>query len=110
MLCWEVTNYGESKIEEFGFALITLRNGNLNDEKYTKSYTKKLLMLEEGQYVPIHFYWNKMKNNINRCCSNVLIEVYNSTDDEEFADTDVKINIDGWGILLKISYTFYCCA
>lgn len=95
MLGWDVTDYGEGRFDEFGFTLITLRNGNLKDEKYTKSYAEKLLMLEEGQYAPMHFHWNKMEDIINRGGGNVLIKVYNSTDDGEFADTDVKVNTDG---------------
>ncbi len=95
MLGWDVTDYGEGKFDEFGFTLITLRNGNLNNDKYTKSYAEKLLMLEEGQYAPMHFHWNKMEDIINRGGGNVLIKVYNSTEDGEFADTDVKVNTDG---------------
>jgi D-lyxose ketol-isomerase len=95
MLGWDVTDYGEGKFDEFGFTLITLRNGNLNDKKYTKAYAEKLLMLEEGQYAPMHFHWSKMEDIINRGGGNVLIKVYNSTEDGEFADTDVKVNTDG---------------
>jgi hypothetical protein len=52
-------------------------------------------MLEEGQYAPMHFHWSKMEDIINRGGGNVLIKVYNSTEDGEFADTDVKVNTDG---------------
>ena len=95
MLGWDVTDYGEGKFKELGFALITLRNGNLDNEKYTKSYAEKLLMLEEGQYSPMHFHWKKTEDIINRGGANVLIRVYNSTADGKYADTDVKINTDG---------------
>ena len=95
MLGWDVTDYGEGRFGELGFTLITLRNGNLNNKKYEKTYAEKLLMLEEGQYAPMHFHWNKMEDIINRGGGNVFIKVYNSTEDGEFADTDVKINTDG---------------
>ena len=95
MLGWDVTDYGEGRFAEFGFSLITLRNGNVKSEKYTKTYAEKLLMLEEGQYAPMHFHWSKMEDIINRGGGNVLIRVYNSTEDGKFADTDVTVNADG---------------
>ena len=96
MLGWDVTDYGEGRFDELGFALITLRNGNQQmPEKYTKSYAEKLLMLYENQASPMHFHWNKMEDIINRGGGNVLIRVYNSTEEGKFAESDVKINMDG---------------
>ena len=46
MLGWDITDYGLGDWEKVGFALITLRNGNLNDPKYKKTYAEKLLMLK----------------------------------------------------------------
>ena len=55
MLGWDVTDYGQGRFSQLGFALITLRNGNLKNPAYTKTYAEKLLMLREGQYSPMHF-------------------------------------------------------
>lgn len=52
-------------------------------------------MVNEGQMAPMHFHWNKMEDIINRGGGNVLITVYNSTEDGEFADTDVTVHSDG---------------
>lgn len=95
MLGWDVTDYGEGDFDRLGFSLITLRNGNLKDSRYKKSYAEKLLMLNEGQYSPMHFHWYKMEDIINKGGGNVLIRVYNSTEDEKYADTDVKVISDG---------------
>ena len=95
MLGWDITDYGLGDFDKVGFALITIRNGNVKNPKYTKTYAEKLLMLKEGQMAPMRFHWNKMEDIINRGGGNVLITVYNSTEDGEFADTDVKINCDG---------------
>ncbi|MDF2592647.1 MAG: hypothetical protein K0S75_2113 [Clostridia bacterium] len=96
MLGWDVTDYGEGKFDELGFALITIRNGNVKmSDKYKKPYAEKLLMLKEDQYSPMHFHWGKMEDIINRGGGNVLIRVYNSTPSGKFADTDVKIYSDG---------------
>lgn len=96
MLGWDVTDYGEGRFDELGFALITIRNGNVKmSDKYKKPYAEKLLMLKEDQYSPMHFHWGKMEDIINRGGGNVLIRVYNSTPSGKFADTDVKIYSDG---------------
>lgn len=96
MLGWDVTDYGEGRFREIGFTLITLRNGNTKLKKYSKTYAEKLLMIEEGQYSPMHFHWSKMEDIINRGGGNVLIRVYNSMPDEQLGDTDVKVNTDGY--------------
>ena len=49
MLGWDITDYGLGKFDEIGFSLITLRNGNVKMDKYTKVYAEKLLYLEEKQ-------------------------------------------------------------
>lgn len=95
MLGWDITDYGLGDFDRVGFALITLRNGNVNNSKYTKTYAEKLLYIKEGQSSPMHFHWNKMEDIINRGGGNVLIRVYNSTEDEKFASTDVTVNCDG---------------
>ena len=94
MLGWDITDYGLGKFDEVGFSLITMRNGNLKMDQYTKTYAEKLLLVKEGQMAPMHFHWNKMEDIINRGGGNVLITVYNSTEDGEFANTDVTVNCD----------------
>ena len=94
-LGWDITDYGTGNFEKTGFALITIRNGNLKDPRYIKPYAEKLLMLKEGQHSPMHFHWNKMEDIINRGGGTVLIRVYNSTETEELADTPVTIHCDG---------------
>lgn len=94
-LGWDITDYGLGKFDEVGFALITIRNGNLNNARYTKTYAEKLLMVNEGQMAPMHFHWKKMEDIINRGGGNVLIRVYNAAPDGGFADTDVTVHCDG---------------
>lgn len=96
MLGWDVTDYGKGTFAKVGFTLITLRNGDVKaNGKYPKSYAEKLLYLEESQYSPMHFHWSKMEDIINRGGGTVLIRVYNSTPEEGFADTDVRVLMDG---------------
>ena len=96
MLGWDITDYGLGRFHEVGFSLITLRNGNVKlPDQYTKTYAEKLLYIKEGQTAPMHFHWSKMEDIINRGGGSVLIRVYNSTGDGEFAGTDVTVHCDG---------------
>ena len=94
MLGWDVTDYGHGDFRNIGLFLFTIRNGNLQ-KKTIKSYAEKLLISDEDQYSPMHFHFNKMEDIINRGGGNLIVEVYNSTDDDQLADTDVNVHIDG---------------
>lgn len=96
MLGWDITDYGTGEFEKVGFSLFTIRNGNMNIDKYTKTYAEKLLYIKEGQYACNHFHWHKMEDIINRGGGNLLIRVYNSTEDEDLDKVnDVVVNMDG---------------
>jgi D-lyxose ketol-isomerase len=101
MLGWDVTDYGMGKFEELGLTLVTLRNGNANNRKYTKTYAEKIMMIQEGQVSPMHFHWKKMEDIINRGGGNLVFKLYNATKDEQLADTDVVINRDGRKYMAK---------
>ena len=95
-LGWDITDYGEGHFYDGkGLYLITLRNGNAHNDKYTKVYAEKIMMLKEGQISPNHFHWNKMEDIINRGGGNVVFRLWNATKDEQLDDTDVKIFRDG---------------
>lgn len=101
MLGWDITDFGQGDFSKIGLLLITLRNGNQkNPEKYPKTYAEKLMIVQENQITPMHFHWNKMEDIINRGGGNLMIKLYNSTEDEQLADTDVVVTMDG------IRYTF----
>jgi D-lyxose ketol-isomerase len=95
MLGWDITDFGLGEFDRTGFSLITLRNGNVKQKKYTKTYAEKLLFLKEGQSAAMHFHWNKMEDIINRGGGNVQIRVYESDPDGGFSDSDVTVSSDG---------------
>lgn len=96
MLGWDITDFGQGDFEKVGLFLITLRNGNQkNSQKYPKPYAEKLMIVKENQITPMHFHWSKMEDIINRGGGNLMIKLYNSTEDEELADTDIEVSIDG---------------
>ncbi len=93
MLGWDITDFGSGDFYKRGLFLFTLRNGKLNVDK--KPYAEKIMIVEENQETPMHFHWYKMEDIINRGGGNLVIELYNSTPDEGFADTPVKFKTDG---------------
>ena len=96
MLGWDITDFGQGDYNKTGLFLITIRNGNQkNPEKYPKTYAEKLMVVQENQITPMHFHWNKMEDIINCGGGNLMIKLYNSTDDGQLADTDVEVSMDG---------------
>lgn len=95
MLGWDITDYGHGDFRDTGLFLFTIRNGNLKDPENKKTYAEKLLISDEDQYSPMHFHWHKMEDIINRGGGNLMVEVYNATDDDALADTDVTVCLDG---------------
>jgi len=101
MLGWDITDFGSGDFFKIGLLMFTIRNGNFSDKKYVKPYAEKLLIVEEGQVTPYHFHWSKMEDIINRGGGDLIVKVYNSTEDEQFADTDVDIYMDGRHFTVK---------
>jgi D-lyxose ketol-isomerase len=102
MLGWDITDFGSKQFDKTGLAVFTLRNGHQNLEQYSyKTYCEKLLIIREEQVTPMHFHWYKVEDIINRAGGNLVIELYNSTDDEKLADTDVEVSLDG--VRVKLS-------
>ena len=96
MLGWDVTDFGTEDFEHVGLTLFTVRNGNANmPEKYAKKYAEKIMMVSGKQVTPYHYHANKMEDIINRGEGTLCITLYNSTADNQFADTDVHVYTDG---------------
>ena len=95
LLGWDITDFGSGDYDKVGLLMITIRNGSYQDPKYAKPYAEKLLIVEEGQVTPYHFHRKKMEDIINRGGGNLIVKLYNSTEDEGKADTDVLVSKDG---------------
>ena len=96
MLGWDVTDSGMGDYANLGLALITIRNGNVHNPKYTKAYAEKIMMCDEGQVSPMHFHWNKMEDIINRGGNDIVFTLYNANKNEGLDETsDVEIFQDG---------------
>ena len=96
MLGWDITDFGSGDFENVGLTIFTFRNGNShNKERYPKLYAEKLLLVNDGQQLPFHFHWSKMEDIINRGGGNLITQLYNADENDDFAATDVHVTIDG---------------
>jgi D-lyxose ketol-isomerase len=101
MLGWDITDFGRGDFDKLGLTLVTIRNGNQNNNKYDKTYAEKILISREGQVCPMHFHWNKMEDIINRGGGILMMKLYNSSEDEKLANTEVKVVSDGVALTLQ---------
>lgn len=101
MLGWDITDFGSGDFSKVGLLMFTLRNGNFKDPNYTKSYCEKMLISETGQITPFHFHFKKMEDIINRGGGVLAMQLYNSTADGGFDNTDVKVSRDGRNYSVK---------
>ena len=93
MLGWDLTDFGSGNFHRRGLLLFTIRNGNLRKDK--KPYAEKIMIVEENQETPMHYHWHKMEDIINRGGGNLVIELYNSIQENQLAETDVQVKTDG---------------
>lgn len=93
MLGWDITDFGSGDFNSRGLFLFTIRNGKFNVDK--KPYAEKIMIVEENQETPLHFHWNKMEDIINRGGGNLVIELYNSTPENQLDTASVRFKTDG---------------
>ncbi len=97
MLGWDITDFGQNKFNEFGAVLFTLRNGSLVDSNIGTPYAEKLILLKDGQRLPLHYHASKTEDIINRGGGVLAIKLYNSKEDGS-VDYDSKVNVDLDGV------------
>jgi len=95
MMGWDITDFGSGDFSKCGLLMLTIRNGNTHDKKYTKTYGEKLLIIGEGQLTPYHFHWRKMEDIINRGGGNIMVQLYQADENEGLSDKDVTVHVDG---------------
>jgi D-lyxose ketol-isomerase len=106
-LGWDITDFGRGDYQRFGLFLFTLRNGNPNnwETMQGKLYAEKIMVVGVDQVTPMHFHWNKSEDIINRGGGKLAIQLYNATEDDGFADTDVTVSMDGVKRVVKAGET-----
>ena len=95
MLGWDVTDFGSRNFTHIGRTLFTLRNGNLHDTRYPKSYAEKLILDPEGQRAPAHFHRTKREDIINRGGGNICVQLTRAGADDQPAKGQLVVAVDG---------------
>jgi D-lyxose ketol-isomerase len=93
MLGWDLTDFGNGDFHKQGLILFTIRNGNFKKDK--KPYAEKIMIVEELQETPMHFHWSKMEDIINRGGGNLVIDLSDSDENENFSDQPFTVKTDG---------------
>lgn len=92
-LGWDITDFGSGDFNRVGLSLFTIRNGNW--DKKDKMYCEKIMVADEEQETPMHYHWAKTEDIINRGGGNLVMELYNATDDDKLSPEQVTVSIDG---------------
>ena len=97
-LGWDVTDFNSGAFSAFGLTLFTLRNGGFSAVNHHKSYAEKIMMVREQQITPLHRHERKTEDIINRgnsAAGDLVVQLYNSTEDGGLANTPVTVTCDG---------------
>lgn len=97
-LGWDITDFGSDDFNKIGLLLFTIRNGSFDELKKTNgnTYAEKAMIVQEEQITPIHFHYQKMEDIINRGGSDLVLQLLNSTSNEELDTVNyVVVSVDG---------------
>jgi D-lyxose ketol-isomerase len=96
-LGWDITDFGSGDYPHTGLFIFTIRNGDPADlaRGAGKLYAEKILVVDVGQITPLHFHWRKTEDIINRGGGRLVIQLYNSTEEDGLAGTPVTVSLDG---------------
>jgi len=81
-LGWAVTDFGQGDFDRVGITMFDVRNGNKTRPEEGTPYGEKIFVLKPGQRLPFHFHWNKTEDIVSRAGGTLMIQLYNSHDDE----------------------------
>ena len=97
-LGWDITDFGMGNFQKIGLFLFTIRNGKPENLKTLqgKLYAEKVMIIDVDQVTPFHFHWKKTEDIINRGGGDLLIQLYNATQDEQVdKESHVRVATDG---------------
>jgi hypothetical protein len=96
-LGWDITDFGSGDFQHVGLLAFTIRNGEFqkSQEVTAKTYAEKIMVVQEKQVTPTHFHFQKMEDIINRGGGKLVIQLWNSTADEQLSNSEVQVVCDG---------------
>jgi len=91
-LGWDVKEYSE----ELGSVLFTIRNGRYDDPSVGVPYCEKVIVMQDGRRLPLHYHKNKSEDIINRGGGVMQIRLYNLDAEGQIdPSTPVEVYQDG---------------
>ena len=93
---WDVSAFGSGDFPAIGATIFTVRNGSPDDPTLGVPYAEKIIIMTEGQTIPLHFHFKKTEDIINRGNGVLCVRLYNSRPDESLdKETPPRIRCDG---------------
>ena len=98
-LGWDVTDFNLGRFAQTGLTLFTIRNQSPHNDK---PYAEKIMLVHENQVTPMHYYWKKMEDIINRGGGNLMVKLYRRDDATDLLDehSDIRVAVDGEQIIV----------
>ncbi|MEJ2251079.1 MAG: D-lyxose/D-mannose family sugar isomerase [Candidatus Lokiarchaeota archaeon] len=95
-LGWDITDYGSGNFSEIGLIHFTIRNGNPKDvKKGGIPYCEKVMIIEEGQKLPLHHHKNKIEDIINRGGGILEVKLYSISEGDKLGKETLHVYCDG---------------
>ena len=94
-LGWDITDFGRENYSRWGLLLFTVRNGH-PQRREAKPYAEKAMVVEVRQETPYHFHWLKVEDIINRGGGTLVLELYQSDENNRLSDVPFDVFIDGF--------------
>ncbi|MEM7259894.1 MAG: D-lyxose/D-mannose family sugar isomerase, partial [Pseudomonadota bacterium] len=97
-LGWDITDFGQSRFDELGLFLFTVRNGSQQDLAAGGGmcYAEKIMISRDRQISPMHRHIVKAEDIINRGGGTLVLELFNSDENGDVDEkTDVTVMTDG---------------
>ena len=91
---WDITDFGCGDFANRGVVIFCIRNG-LDMGETSVPYAEKILILNDGQEIPLHKHRVKKEDIINRGAADFYIELFDSDNNDEKKQTKVDYRIDG---------------
>ncbi|GHT65126.1 hypothetical protein FACS1894110_06260 [Spirochaetia bacterium] len=108
MLGWDVTDFGMGDFNTIGAVLFTIRNGDVKNPKIGTPYAEKVILLTEGQRLPMHYHAIKTEDIINRGGGIMFMKLYNAKPNgDPDMEHEVIVYADGYRKRVKPGEEFY---
>lgn len=102
-LGWDITDFGESRFDELGLFLFTVRNGQAADLARGKGmlYAEKIMISRKDQMSPMHRHDVKAEDIINRGGGKLVLELF-MPDEKGGIDRHTEVVVPTDGVVRKM--------